>query len=87
MTEKGLERIKSPKEDYAAALSIVLFVPRRQSWNSEQVAKSCRIWTPKDRPSHAAAIPNQILWYSSRPRSMKNTSNDKSRKTGFRAES
>ena len=77
MAKRGLEGIKNPKEDYAAALSIVLFVPRRQSWNSERIAKYSRILTSKDRPPHAAAIPNPILLYSSRPRSMKNTSNDK----------
>jgi hypothetical protein len=80
MAEKELKMTRSSKEDYAAALSIVLFVPRRQFRNSEEIAKNSRVWTPNDRPHRAAAIPNPILWYSSRPRNIKNGSNDKSKK-------
>ncbi|MDR1483071.1 MAG: hypothetical protein LBI74_10645 [Synergistaceae bacterium] len=78
MREKTKEKIKSPSENYASTLSIVLFAPRMFSENTTRTERHGSTWKPKDRLFATSAVPNPILWYASRPRAIKNNSSDES---------
>jgi hypothetical protein len=77
--KKKTEEVRSAKEIFASTLSIVLFSPWRPTKRDEKEnQENDRVWSPKGRPPREAAVPNPILWYSSRPKIIKRNQNDDS---------